>query len=481
MSDNIYLKLAKDSTRVVLIHYNPFDPNTGLMISDDNGDIEVAKARLEKEGAFVESIPAPPANYGNYRYVLHYSSAAGCTYTQEVVPSGDSVLLNTLEKSISAIKSIIPNSKLITTTDTTVDKSAFDISDLFGVNSNYGVSVNKNGSYLKNGIDFSVVKSGSTVTLNIFKGIQPSDYAIVIVCDNLSEHQHNISGINNLQNILNTKANVSHIHAIADISGLSETLLSFANKTHTHTIDDITGDFIATSSKAGLVKLVDSTDGTATDSAVTQLSINTALQNKADKNHTHNYLSSINPVIYDTLSFKSSTSTDPGVGGNFYLGTDKPSSSTRLNYDGYLYATKMFNAVYNDVAECFIPIEGLTYNELKYKIVEITDNGKIKLATTQSNRVVGITSTNFGQLLGGTNEEILSNDKIPVGLCGTLYVDAEYKVNIDDIGKFICSSDFGKAIAINKDEIAQNYGYIVGKIICVDTENNRYKVLLTIK
>ena len=68
---------------------------------------------------------------------------------------------------IAEIKTIIPTSKLLIVYEDTEDKSNFDISELFSSNPNYGISVNKNGLFLKNNIDFSLTKSFLALTVLI--------------------------------------------------------------------------------------------------------------------------------------------------------------------------------------------------------------------------------------------------------------------------------------------------------------------------
>ena len=51
-------------------------------------------------------------------------------------------------------------------------------------------------------------------------------------------------------------------------------------------------------------------------------------------------------ITYAPYSSTTATSTWVGTDGNagkFYLGTVNPSKSTRLNYNGYLYATKLYS------------------------------------------------------------------------------------------------------------------------------------------
>jgi len=100
------------------------------------------------------------------------------------------------------------------------------------------------------------------------------------------------------------------------------------------------------------------------------------------------------------------------------------------------------------------------------------------LAQSMSNNVIGIVSDNYGMLLGGSEEDILSNKKIPIGLVGTLYVDSETIVDKTNLFAFICSGNKGKAKVIPHGEAYKCEGCIVGKIIGLDIENNRYKVML---
>ena len=152
-------------------------------------------------------------------------------------------------------------------------------------------------------------------------------------------------------------------------------------------------------------------------------------------------------------------------------------ASTYVTSDGYLYATRVYNAVYNDYAECFDNTD-LDYDKVKNRIVEITDDDKVRLGSNNSIRVVGVVSDSYGHMLGGTEEEIENGKKIPVGIAGKLYVDSKDIVDINNIGKFVGSDDEGYAKVLSDDFKS---GTVVGKIIGIDKENNRYKLLLVIK
>jgi len=152
-----------------------------------------------------------------------------------------------------------------------------------------------------------------------------------------------------------------------------------------------------------------------------------------------------------------------------------PTGTDRLNVEGYIYATRTYVTESSDYAECF-DSNGLKYDEVKNRIVEVDENGNLQLGTFASKRVIGIVSDNYGHLLNGSEDEIKNGTKIPIGLAGVLYVDSKDKVEKDNIGNLICSDNDGYA----KILFYPTFGINVGKIIGVDEENNRYKVLISL-
>lgn len=151
-------------------------------------------------------------------------------------------------------------------------------------------------------------------------------------------------------------------------------------------------------------------------------------------------------------------------------------NSGNIIASGTLTASRVYNAVYNDYAECFNNTN-LIYNEVLHRIVEIDDNECVRLASKNSYRVIGVVSDNYGHLLGGLEEDIESGKKIPVGLAGTLYVYTLDEINTKNIGKLVCADNNGYATLADKD----SEGTIVGKIIGFNKEYHQYKVLLILK
>ena len=488
--DEIYLKIDSTTSRVTLIHYSPFDINNGLIKADET--ISDARTRLSVDGVFVTDIPEPQYSTAEYRAVLKYSTLnagynsaepnTGCFYEYLAVPSGDTILLNTLENAIAEIKTIIPTSKLLIVYEDTEDKSNFDISELFSSNPNYGISVNKNGLFLKNNIDFSLTKSEGVFTLKIFSGLEVNDYAIVIAYDNLSEHTHSLVTISGLTQELNNKSSIGHTHSISEIANMSSTLLNLAPLVHQHELTDLKNSG-ATEAKNGLVKISDNYNLTSSTTAASSSALKLGLATKSSTYHTHNYLPIAGGSLTGQIAFRTSENVGNGVpGGEMYLGDIAPTAMTRLNYNGYLYATKIYNAAYGDLAECFEPSAECLYEDVIEHIVEIDNNEKIRIATECSKTVIGIISSNFGFALNGSHTDILDGTKIPVGLAGTLWVKSEDSANIKNIGKFICAGKNGLARVIpDGGTLTIEYeGSIVGKIIAADPKENKYRVLLKI-
>lgn len=167
--------------------------------------------------------------------------------------------------------------------------------------------------------------------------------------------------------------------------------------------------------------------------------------------------------------------------GAFYGGSTAPTDvTTILNYAGYFYAARVYNAVYNDYAECFnCKFENNIYITAKH-IMEINDNNEVVLATNESKRVIGVVSDTYGYLLNGTDLEIEHGTKVPIAMSGTVQVITKDK-NIDNskLGKFVVSAGEGYCKTIEYDEVNNHVGEIIGKVIGI-INNNTYKVLVCI-
>lgn len=130
--------------------------------------------------------------------------------------------------------------------------------------------------------------------------------------------------------------------------------------------------------------------------------------------------------------------------GSWSYNSSSPTGTTPLSYNGYLYATKVFNAAYNDLAE-FMPVHvGKTKQDFTAGELLIWNAGAGGLTSCSKfndNRVMGVYSDTYGQSLGGTGEE---DNKVPIGISGRVWVKVKSKVKNGD--SIVTSSDKGYGI-----------------------------------
>lgn len=112
--------------------------------------------------------------------------------------------------------------------------------------------------------------------------------------------------------------------------------------------------------------------------------------------------------------------------GTFYSGSTNPTDSgSRVNYNGEFYATKVYNAVFNDIVDFFEV--SMSYHGYKPGYV-YTKVGEYAYRSTEyaQKNVIGITSDTFGIGIGRKNID----NELPIAVAGiTLaYVDMEYEM-----------------------------------------------------
>lgn len=109
------------------------------------------------------------------------------------------------------------------------------------------------------------------------------------------------------------------------------------------------------------------------------------------------------------------------------------SNSKKLFYNGYFYANRVYNAVYNDYAEYFE--KGNTIVEPGDVVICDDDNNKsyIKSSEAYSRLVVGVCSDTYGHLLGGEGKASDEDNYIPIGLSGRVNVKVTGDVKKGDL------------------------------------------------
>jgi hypothetical protein len=221
----------------------------------------------------------------------------------------------------------------------------------------------------------------------------PSHYLAITSAENLTANA-------TLSIVVNNGSKTLTIPANASVSGTN------------------TGDQTSVSGQAGYVanSVTFTTSGGAaagtTYNGVTARTISYATVGAAASSHTHGNLSSGG-------AFTGTTKT----AGHFYSGTVEANGTTRLNYDGYLYATRVYNAYYNDIADYFIDNYG-DEPEPGYCYYMEKDGKAYKTKKVGQHALLGIVSDTYGFALG----KDASNSPHPIGLAGFVlaYVKEEY-------------------------------------------------------
>jgi len=131
-------------------------------------------------------------------------------------------------------------------------------------------------------------------------------------------------------------------------------------------------------------------------------------------------VTAINPGV--SISYTSTGGTTP-VNGTGTIST--VTFSEKLVFDGWFYATKVFNAVYNDIAD-FIEVDEECDIEFG-KVYCMDENGKYyKSKRFCDNGIIGIASDTYGFGVGSKG----SKKEIPIAIGGFVlaYVDRKYPV-----------------------------------------------------
>jgi hypothetical protein len=150
-----------------------------------------------------------------------------------------------------------------------------------------------------------------------------------------------------------------------------------------------------------------------------------------------------------------------------YLGNTPPNGTQQVNVNGYLYATRVYNAVWNDLAEFMYKVGEAEPGDVLVQ----TDKGLSRSNKKGDKAVVGVYSDTYGYALGANN----TDDKWPVGLAGVVSVKVKQKLKIGDL------------LISDKDGFATKRGLfskgkVVGKVLeqKLDNSTSRIKVLIGI-
>lgn len=160
--------------------------------------------------------------------------------------------------------------------------------------------------------------------------------------------------------------------------------------------------------------------------------------------------------------------------GQLYGGTTSitapTSTTTKLAFDGDFYATRVYNAVFNDYAEYFEKGENLEPGDV-VSLDPITNKYK-KSNGEYDQYVVGVYSDDYGHCLGGNGDENDSENFVPLGMAGRVRVKVVGNIKKGDL--LVSSKLNGVATVGSKT------GCIIGKALedYSSNEVNRIKMLI---
>lgn len=128
------------------------------------------------------------------------------------------------------------------------------------------------------------------------------------------------------------------------------------------------------------------------------------------------------------------------------------SALNNITVRGDIRANRVYNVIYMDIAEGYIPGEELEAGD----IVAMHEDGKVYKATTINDCIVGVVSEEFANCLGASKEELFSYEKIAVGMIGKIHVKVKGPVRLGQRIS-ISASEPGVGVAnwMNNNNIGQ--------------------------
>ena len=169
------------------------------------------------------------------------------------------------------------------------------------------------------------------------------------------------------------------------------------------------------------------------------------------------------------VNYKGTTAT----AGQWDGGTTAPTGTTRLNYGGYLYATQVWGAVFNDYAEFFKKDEPIEAADVVIKNPK--GEGYIKSKKAYDPTVVGVLSDTFGHILGAdSNLDPEKNKELyaAIGLAGRVYVKVVGDVQVGNL--LVSSNTPGHAMA------SEGFipGTVIGKALSTPKDGKVYMLIM---
>jgi len=236
--------------------------------------------------------------------------------------------------------------------------------------------------------------------------------------------------------------------------------------------DDGNMSITATLTKDPTITLAGDLSGSVT---LTNLGNGTLTATVADNSHNHTIanVTGLQTALDSKLSTTGKAADANKVDGiDFYTGTTAPTGTTRLNMQGYFYATRVYNAVYNDLAEFMYVADN--ENPEPGDVMINTDDGLRVSSIELDKKVVGVYSDTYGYALGADD----TDNKIPIGISGRVLVKIYNTDNMEPGDLLVTSNNKGYAMI---DNSINSYGKTIGKLFStVPNDDGRYWMIIAI-
>ncbi len=273
-----------------------------------------------------------------------------------------------------------------------------------------------------------------------------------------------IVGVAATQNLWNTTATTINFGGAATILNLggASTQLKFPTSLLTNA-----GDMIVASAAGTPTRVAAGTAGQILKATGTGVQWDTATAGVAE------YTAGDGYTEPGFVGYSGTLTTTPG---KFNSNPTAPVDQTkRLNFNGILYATKVYGAVFNDYAEFMLKDEPIEAGDVVIK--NESGLGYVKSRMAYDPRVVGVYSDNYGHCIGAdpllTHEENLEA-LAAVGLAGRVKVKVTGEVKVGDL--LVASAIPGVAMASKEFKP----GTVIGKALEANREPNIVRIEMLI-
>jgi hypothetical protein len=140
-------------------------------------------------------------------------------------------------------------------------------------------------------------------------------------------------------------------------------------------------------------------------------------------------------------------------------GTDGSTVLNNIRANGDIYAHRVYNVVYMDIAEGYIPGEKLEAGD----IVAMHEDGKVYKATSINDCIVGVVSDEYANCFGASEKEILAGEKVAVGMIGKIHVKVKGPVRL---GQRVSIAPFDAGVGCANWMNNNNIGQVLETIDC---------------